>query len=114
MLQSTTVAPGDCIFLESGLCHALGEGIVVAEIQTPSDTTFRVWDWNRNDPARPLHIEQAMSCVRLGVEQASSWPRITGLMNQPRPNMAGFECGRWWTATGSRSNDSSRATPTTG
>jgi len=77
MLEATTVAAGDCIFLESGLCHALGEGIVVAEIQTPSDTTFRVWDWNRNDPARPLHIEAAMSCVRLGAEQASSWPRIT-------------------------------------
>ena len=34
--------PGDCHYLPSGTCHALGAGILVAEIQTPSDTTFRV------------------------------------------------------------------------
>lgn len=76
LLVATTVRAGDCIFLESGLCHALGAGIVVAEIQTPSDTTFRVWDWNRNDPNRPLHIEQALECVRLGTDQESDWPRV--------------------------------------
>lgn len=76
ILVSMSVEAGDCIFLESGLCHALGEGILAAEIQTPSDTTFRVWDWNRNDPNRPLHIEQALECVRLGSEQESAWPRF--------------------------------------
>lgn len=56
---------GDCHYLPSGTCHALGAGVVVAEIQTPSDTTFRVYDWGR-PPAggRELHIEQAMECLR--------------------------------------------------
>lgn len=77
ILQTADVSPGDAIFLESGLCHALGEGILVAEVQTPSDTTFRTWDWNRNDPARPLHIEPACASVRLGANQRTAWPRIT-------------------------------------
>ncbi len=61
--------PGDCIYLPSGTCHALGAGIRVAEVQTPSDTTFRVWDWGRHDPKRPLHIEQALECMSLGSDQ---------------------------------------------
>ena len=77
ILVSEIVEPGDCVFLESGLCHALGAGILAAEIQTPSDTTFRVWDWNRNDPDRQLHIEQALECVRLGSSQRTAWPRLT-------------------------------------
>lgn len=60
---------GDCFWLPSGICHALGAGTLVAEVQTPSDTTFRVWDWGRNDPSRPLHIEQAIECILLGDEQ---------------------------------------------
>ena len=66
LLVSEEVRAGDCIPLVSGLCHALGAGVMVAEVQTPSDTTFRVYDWNRNDPARPLHVDQAMECILLG------------------------------------------------
>lgn len=69
LLVREAVCAGDCVPLESGLCHALGAGVVVAEVQTPSDTTFRVFDWNRNDPARPLHIEQAMECILFGRAQ---------------------------------------------
>jgi len=61
--------PGDCIYLPSGTCHALGAGIRVAEVQTPSDTTFRVWDWGRHDPKRPLHVEQALECMSFGGDQ---------------------------------------------
>jgi len=69
LLVEITVRAGDCIEMPSGLVHALGAGITVAEIQTPSDTTFRMWDWGRSDPARPLHIEQALECVLLGDDQ---------------------------------------------
>ncbi len=69
LLVEVRVQAGDCIDLPSGLCHALGQGITVAEIQTPSDTTFRVFDWNRNDPARLLHIDQAMKCIQFGKSQ---------------------------------------------
>ncbi len=53
--------PGDFHHLPSGTLHALGAGVLVAEVQTPSDTTFRVHDWGRS--GRPLHIEQALECV---------------------------------------------------
>lgn len=77
LLNAIAVAPGDSIFLKSGMCHSLGAGVLVAEVQTPSDTTFRVFDWNRNDPNRPLHFEQARECVLLGDEQHGDWPVVT-------------------------------------
>ena len=57
---------GDCIFIPAGTVHALGAGIVVAEIQQASDTTFRLFDWNRVGPdgkPRPLHVEQALAVI---------------------------------------------------
>ncbi len=57
---------GDCIFIPSGTVHALGAGLLIAEIQQSSDTTFRLYDWNRRDEstqARPLHIEQALAVI---------------------------------------------------
>ena len=75
MLVEVPVQAGDCIDLPSGLCHALGAGITVAEIQTPSDTTFRVFDWNRNDPGRPLHLDQALACIAFGAgQELDRWP----------------------------------------
>jgi len=47
--------------------HALGAGILAAEVQTPSDTTFRVFDFNRTDPStgkpRTLHVDEALACI---------------------------------------------------
>ena len=54
---------GDCLFIEAGTVHALGEGLVIAEIQQASDTTFRLFDWNRvgaDGKPRELHIEQSL------------------------------------------------------
>jgi mannose-6-phosphate isomerase len=66
-LKSIPVKPGQCYYLPSGTVHALGAGILAAEVQTPSDTTFRVFDFNRVDPStgqlRTLHVEQAMKCI---------------------------------------------------
>ncbi len=64
LMISVPVKQGDCHYLPSGTCHALGKGILVAEVQTPSDTTFRVYDWGRT--GRELHIEQAMQCIHFG------------------------------------------------
>ena len=61
LVEHVPATVGECHDLPSGTCHALGAGILVAEIQTPSDTTFRVFDWGRTD--RTLHIEQAMVCI---------------------------------------------------
>ncbi len=58
---------GDCIFLPAGAVHALGAGLVIAEIQQSSDATFRLFDWNRgagsDGQPRPLHIEQSLEAV---------------------------------------------------
>lgn len=83
ILMRVVVRKGDCIPLRSGVCHALGAGVVAAEVQTPSDTTFRLFDWNRNDPERPLHIEQAMTCLLLGHSQELENPPISNLADSP-------------------------------
>ena len=78
-LISVPVKPGDVHHLPSGTCHALGAGVMVAEVQTPSDTTFRVFDWGRT--GRPLHVEPALSCMhfgpppRLGAVRGDGGPR---------------------------------------
>lgn len=54
---------GDCAFIPAGTVHALGEGLVIAEIQQASNTTFRLFDWNRvgkDGQPRPLHITQSL------------------------------------------------------
>ncbi|HVZ95008.1 MAG TPA: type I phosphomannose isomerase catalytic subunit [Phycisphaerales bacterium] len=63
-LIAIPVRAGDCHHLPSGTCHALGAGVLVAEVQTPSDTTYRVCDWGRT--GRALHVEQAMACIQFG------------------------------------------------
>lgn len=63
VLHSFHPQPGDCVFIPAGTVHALGAGLVIAEIQQSSDTTFRLFDWNRHGPdgrPRPLHVEQSL------------------------------------------------------
>jgi mannose-6-phosphate isomerase len=57
---------GDCVFIPAGTIHALGAGLLIAEIQQASDTTFRLFDWNRVDAEgkpRALHIEQSLATI---------------------------------------------------
>lgn len=66
-VHKISVKPGDAAFLPAGRLHAVGAGNLLIEIQQNSDTTYRVFDWNRTDPAtgrpRELHIEQALQCI---------------------------------------------------
>ena len=58
--------PGDAMFLPAGRLHAVGAGNLLVEIQQNSDTTYRVFDWNRLDDQgkpRPLHIDEALQCI---------------------------------------------------
>ncbi len=60
------VRSGDAIFVPTGTLHALLEGVVVAEIQQNSDTTYRVYDWGRlghDGKPRPLHIDRALDVI---------------------------------------------------
>ncbi len=53
---------GELYYLPAGTCHALGAGVRVAEVQSPSDTTFRLYDWHRL-PKRELHLSEALACA---------------------------------------------------
>src|SRR5258708_38341804 len=60
------VEPGDAMFLPSGRVHAIGAGLVIFEIQQNSDTTYRVFDWNRlglDGKPRELHIAQSLASI---------------------------------------------------
>lgn len=61
------VRRGHCYYVPGGTVHALGPGLLVAEVQTPSDTTYRLFDWERLDPRtgamRPLHVERALESL---------------------------------------------------
>ena len=66
LLHAFEAKAGDCIFVEAGTMHAIGAGLLVAEIQQASNTTFRVFDWNRVDDqgkSRELHIQQALAAT---------------------------------------------------
>jgi mannose-6-phosphate isomerase len=57
---------GDCLFIPSGRLHAIGAGLLIYEIQQNSDTTYRVFDWNRvglDGKPRDLHVEQSLASI---------------------------------------------------
>ena len=62
------VKTGDAMFLPSGRVHAIGAGLVIFEIQQNSDTTYRVFDWNRQ-PARELHVRQSLASIDFDDEE---------------------------------------------
>ena len=78
LLHRLPVEKGDFVFLPAGTIHAIGEGIVLAEVQQSSATTYRVFDWNRvglDGKPRQLHIEEALEATdfeRVGKPDAPS------------------------------------------
>lgn len=66
VLQFYPVQPGDTFMIPAGTVHAIGKGVLLAEIQQPSDITFRVFDWNRLDDegnSRELHVQEALEAI---------------------------------------------------
>jgi mannose-6-phosphate isomerase len=66
ILDTVAVNPGDVFFLETGTVHAIGAGLVVAEIQQTSDITYRIYDFDRKDAngnTRELHIDLALDAI---------------------------------------------------
>lgn len=64
ILNSYCPQVGDCIYIPAGTIHAIGAGLLVAEVQQASDTTYRLYDWGRmgdNGLPRPLQVNQAMA-----------------------------------------------------
>jgi mannose-6-phosphate isomerase len=66
LLNEYPVSKGDVFFLETGTIHAIGAGVVVAEIQQTSDVTYRIYDWDRvdaNGNGRELHTDLALGAI---------------------------------------------------
>jgi len=66
ILNFEKVSAGDVFYMPAGRVHALGPGILLAEIQQTSDTTYRIYDWDRLDDKgnpRQLHIEEAIDAI---------------------------------------------------
>jgi mannose-6-phosphate isomerase len=76
-LHRVRVARGDVMFLPSGRVHAIGAGLVIFEIQQNSDTTYRVFDWNRVDRdgrPRELHVGESLASI----DFSDAEPRLAG------------------------------------
>ena len=82
LLTSLPSRVGECHYLPSGTVHALGAGMLVAEVQTPSDTTYRVYDFKRRDPKtgeeRELHVDKAMQCIDFSAVGTNPNPPASG------------------------------------
>ncbi len=77
---------GDVLYVEAGTIHALGPGLLVCEIQQSSDTTYRLYDWNRlgiDGRPRPLHIEKGLKASRLDKQLQPAQPQGTLLLQTP-------------------------------
>jgi mannose-6-phosphate isomerase len=65
-LHRAPARTGESIFIPSGRLHAIGEGLVIVEVQQNSDTTYRVFDWNRqglDGKPRALHVDESMASI---------------------------------------------------
>lgn len=68
LLNRVPVKAGDFFLVPAGTVHAIGEGVLIAELQQSSDITYRVYDYNRRDgegKPRPLHTDKALRCMSL-------------------------------------------------
>jgi mannose-6-phosphate isomerase len=75
---------GDCIFLPAGTVHAIGGGLLIAELQQASDCTFRLFDWNRvgtDGNPRRLHIDEALEVIDFAAGPVT--PQTPAPTNQP-------------------------------
>jgi len=87
VLNHEQVKKDDVFFIPAGRVHALGPGIMVAEIQQTSDTTYRIYDWDRIDVAgmrRELHIPQSVEAID-GMMPESFKTEVQDVMNKTVP-----------------------------
>jgi mannose-6-phosphate isomerase len=84
-------AGGDCLFLTAGTVHAVGGGVLMAEVQQTSDATFRLYDWGRKDKSgrlRDLHIDKGLACIDW--QRGPVDPIKTQAFDGDKPSKAGY------------------------
>lgn len=80
------VQKGDCYFIPAGKVHAMGAGVLAAEIQQTSDVTYRVYDWDRTDDSgkeRMLHTDKAIEATKLSPNYSKRDSIIKSNKNAP-------------------------------
>lgn len=78
LLHRIPVRAGDAMFIPSGRCHAIGAGCLIVEIQQNSDTTYRVFDWNRtglDGKPRALHVAESLASIDFDDYEPAPVPR---------------------------------------
>ena len=79
-LRRVPVRAGDVFDVPAGVVHALGQGVMVAEIQQNSDTVYRLYDWDRVDDVgspRPLHVKQALDVIQFSGQRTGPVAGLT-------------------------------------
>ena len=103
ILNKVPVQTGDVVFIPAGTVHAIGAGILICEIQQNSNSTYRVYDYNRRDAGgnlRPLHIKKALDVISTAKYEAGSYgleqPKAHGSTVSQRLCLCKyFECTRY-------------------
>ncbi|MCX6966956.1 MAG: class I mannose-6-phosphate isomerase [Verrucomicrobia bacterium] len=94
LLHRIETQAGDCIFIPSGRVHAIGGGNVIVEVQQNSDTTYRVFDWNRtglDGKPRALHVQESLRSIDFDDYE----PQLQNPAGTPLVQCAYFEIDRW-------------------
>ena len=82
-LNKIEVKKGDCFLINSGLVHAICEGVIIAEIQQNSDVTYRIYDYGR---PREIHVEKSLDVIRFELEAVN-------VSNNPLEKFEGYNKG---------------------
>lgn len=86
ILDDVKVKSGDVFFLETGTVHAIGAGLVVAEIQQTSDITYRIYDFDRVDAqgnTRELHVDMALDAINYNkVDTYKKYAKVSNQSNE--------------------------------
>ena len=94
LLHRVPVRAGDAMFIPSGRCHAIGAGCLIVEIQQNSDTTYRVFDWNRtglDGKPRALHLAESLASI----DFADHEPALVQMSGETVASCAEFHVERW-------------------
>ena len=101
LLQRVRVKPGDFFFVPSGTVHAIGEGILILETQQNSDTTYRLYDYNRRDSEgnlRELHLDKSMEVIEtpfVSSQQVVQYEEIEDLCVTKFIECSYFSVNKW-------------------
>ncbi len=94
LVPRVAVTKGDSFYIPSGRLHAIGAGNLIIEVQQNSDTTYRVFDWNRTDARgtkRALHIDESLACI----DFADTEPRPIAAQGELLLDSPFFQIQKW-------------------